>query len=212
MTTKAVNQSMSALKHEPLRPARASHDGEKVYSSMWAAMMAEEWHEDWFNGDEPTPLEIMLHNFGRTPTQRHATVAATMICWLGCNMGSALMHRAKAETAAGRWDRSFAYLLAWTMENRRVDCVNGGIRSVEYMLTPAEDLRTGLRFAESAIAKLPELSAEDLEVIDHIMLWLPGERGQRFIRQCEKEIDRLRDEERRRQQAEFRRLHGVDHA
>jgi hypothetical protein len=195
-----------ALRHEPMRPPRKGHDGEQVYASMWAAMMAEQWVDEWFNGDEPTPLECVLSDMNMKLEQRHATVVATVVCWLGCNMGMALVRRAQSEVSAGRWDEHHAYLLAWTLENRRVPYVNSGIRLVEYMLTPAEDCKPARSIIDTGIKKLPALSAEDLEVIDHVMLWLPTERGQLFIRQCEREIERLRDEERRRRHAEHLRL------
>lgn len=200
---------MSALSHTPLRPPRAGHIGEQVYASMWQAAMSERWEEYRASDDDAAPIEMVLQEFRRTVEQRHATVAATVICWLGCSVGFALMRRAESEIAAGRWDEHKAYLLAWTLENRRVRHVNSGVRLIEYMLTPEEDRVQPKWNDESGISKLPQLSADDLEVVDHVMLWLPTERGQRFLRQCEKEIERLRDEERRRLHAEHLRLHGV---
>lgn len=196
---------MAALVHKPLRPARANHNGEQVYSSMWLAMMAETWEEG--DDDAPTPLDLILKELPCKVGQRHATVAATLACWLGCNMGNALMHRARAEIHAGRWDRDRAYLLAWTLENRRSRGVNHGVRLIEYMLTPTEDWSASGPFdmMHSGIARMPMLSADDLEVVDHLMLWLPTWRGEAFVRQCDREIDRLRDEEQRRQTAEFHR-------
>lgn len=200
------------MKHDPVRPPRSGHDGENVYASMWAAAMAEEWTGEWFNGDEPEPIESVLYELRCKVEQRHATVVATVVCWLGTNMGLALTRRADSEAAAGRWDDSYRYLLAWTMENRRRHGVNSGVRLVEYMLTPTEDLERSPSFMSSGITKMPELSAVDLEVIDHLMTWLAKPRGQTFLRQCEHEIDRLRDEERRRRDAEWRRSHGRSEA
>lgn len=196
------------LTHEPMMPARKGHDGEQVYSSMWRAMMVEVWEEDSFDGEDSTPIETILGYMPVKLTQRHATVAATVICWLGCNMGNALMHRARREIAAGRWDADVAYLLAWTLDNKRTPYVNSGVRSIEYMLALPEDRNDRTSFLDSGLTKLPDLSAADLEVVEHVMRWLPSKRGQQFIRLCEREIERLRDEERRRKAAEFDRLRG----
>lgn len=195
---------MTELSHAPLRPPRAGHVGEQVFASMWAAAMDETWDEYAFD-DDPAPITIVLHELGGPVDQRHATVAATFICWLGCNMGLATIRRAESEVAAGRWERNHSYLLAWTLENRRRGGVNSGIRAVEYLLAPTKDLRATRTMLDHGIAKLPELSATDLEVIEHVTGWLAEERGQRFLRQCEREIDRLQDEERRRRDAEWRR-------
>ena len=196
-----------ALLHEPLRPPRAKHIGEQVYASMWKAAMAERWEEIHFDIDEPPPIYAVLEELGvKRINQRHATVAATVICWLGCNMGNALVHQARRQIAAGRWEERDAYLLAWTIENRRVGCVNNGVRAIEYMLAPEADYVKNAPLAHSGLSKLPELAAQDLEIVDHVMLWLPTERGQAFLRQCETEIERLHDQERRRKAAEWDRI------
>ena len=128
-------------------------------------------------------------------------------------MDHALLHRARAEVAAGRWEERCALLLAWTLENRRVRGINSGIKAAEYLLAPAEDYNTKRNWADDRpLLKIPELSADDLEVIECLLLWLPGDRGQRFIRQCEREIERLRDEDQRAHHARHNRLlDSVEH-
>lgn len=200
---------MAEIIHKPLRAPRPGTPAEGVFASMWEAMMAEDWEECHFDGDEPTPMEVVLAQYGRKPRQREATIMATFVTWFGCNIGASLLHRARAEVAAGRWDERWALLFAWTLENRRIGGVNDGIRAVEYLMAPEEDYRRDRGVLDRRpLKKIPELSADDLEVIECLLLWLPCERGQRFIRQCEREVERLRDEERRQRRAAWLREAG----
>lgn len=196
---------MKKLIHKPMIPARPGHNGEQVYASTWAAAMEPTGDED----EGQTPIEIVLRDLDvQELTQRHATVAATVICWLGCNIGYATLRRAEAERAAGRWSDAHCYLFAWTLENMRRIGRNSNIRCVEYMLTPPDDRRETRSIGDVGITRLPELSAIDLEVIDHVMLWLAEADGQRFLRLCDAQIKALDDEDRIRRNAEFLRAHA----
>lgn len=196
------------LIHRPIRKPRPGHTGEAVYASMWKVAMSEDWQEEDDRGDKVPPLEILLDNIGRRVQQRDATVAATVICWLGCNMGLSIVREGEAAMLRGECDKRDRYLLAWTKLNVRKHYVNHGVRTIEYMLAPEDHYNTEPRhFLGGSLKKRPELSADDLEVADRVMLWLATDRGQRFLRQCEREIDRLRDEENRRKLAEQQRHH-----
>jgi hypothetical protein len=184
---------------------RKNHIGEQVYASVWAAMMAEDWRDGVFDDHSVKPLSAVLNLLHRRPQQRQATVAATIVTWLGCNVGQSILLNAKAHIENGRWLQHEAYLLAWTLENTRRRGINYGIRSIEYMLSPPEAFHETRTFGTPPLKALPNLSALDLEVCDAVMLWLGTERGQRFLRQCESEISRLTDEERRARDAEWRR-------
>lgn len=194
--------------HKPLRPPRPGTPAEGVFASMWEAMMAEDWRDEWTPRDAPLvrPIDVVLADYGRPPRQREATILASFVTWFGCNIGASLLYRARAE-AAERWDERWALLFAWTLENRRSRGINHGIRAVEYLMAPEEDYRSDRSvFDARPLSKIPELSADDLEVIECLLLWLPGERGRRFLRQCEQEIKRLQDEDRRRTHAQWLRM------
>lgn len=191
------------LDHKPITPPRAGHDGEQVFAAMWEATMRP--CVDTF-GDDVDPLrDEVLAEFCKPVTQRHASVVASAVTWFGCNVGHATLHRAE------RWRREggntlFAddcYLVAWTLENRRRRCTNHGVRSVEYVLATPDLLKPVATANHSDLTALPELSADDLEVIDHLMMWLAETQGQKFLARCRAKLAGIEEEKRVLRDAEF---------
>lgn len=182
------------LEHKPIERPRPGHDGEAVYASIWEATMLDARVDGW--GDEHCPIEDVLPGSFGKPTQRDAAILATIACWLGTNIGSALLEVAARERDGGRWDGHRAYLFAWACENTRRDCVNSGIRTVEYLLALPEQRRPERSIMDTGLKEVPELSARDLEAIDHLMLWLATGDGQRFLHRCEARLEGIRHEQR----------------
>lgn len=193
-----MKELLLTLKHEPINPVRTSILGEVVYSSMWAEYMKPAADAE----PDEAPICRVLANFdfdvGSRINQRYASILASMVCWLGTNGGRSVLQLA-ADFNLGHWPER--YLLAWTLHNRRQPAVNSCARSIEFTLAPDADRNTGIASHHSAFKKWPELSAEDLEVVDHLMCWLASDRGQRFLFACEDEIEKRREVERIAQRA-----------
>lgn len=177
------------LVHRPLHAPRAGHIGELVFASMWEVRMA--IPEKPPGADEEVPYLDVLDNFLGQITQRQATAVASVVCWLGTNCGAAMLTRAQRERDAGHWEAWHAYLIAWTLENHRRRSTNYGVRAIEYMMAPAETVRPGEALGDSGLSELPTLGADELEAVDHLMVWLADRDGQDFLRICQTEIDRL---------------------
>ncbi|MHD0644445.1 hypothetical protein ACYPKM_02260 [Pseudomonas aeruginosa] len=165
--------------HTPIRPAREGVIGEIVFQREWQNLMSEPVNDD--DADPSNPmLSLILEQCPFMLLQRHATVAASLVRWLGSNNGQGLLHsaRAMAEVLGGEHNRSNAYLAAWAIDSKRHSSVNGGVRSVEGFLTaPGE---TSCFY-----------DADDLEVIETVMYWLGSDRGQKFLTKCDEGIKTL---------------------
>ena len=60
--------------------------------------------------------------------------------------------------------------------------MNSGYRAIEHILTPDSDRING------QLAFRPELSADDYEAVESIVIWLGSDDGKRFVDECRKEI------------------------
>lgn len=186
-----MGEDLRKLQHKPIQPPRKGHLGEQVYASMWEAFMTRPPAESW---DAPSPIEEVMWNSLQQITQRHASVLASVVCWLGTNCGNCMLQQAEKEREAERWDADKCYLLSWTLQNRRRLGVNSGVRTIETLLAPPDTVVRTMRLGEPHLKVQPALSAEDLEAVDHLMLWLAEPAGRAFVTQCEAEIRRLQDE------------------
>lgn len=194
------------LVHIPMRPPRRGFIGECVFASMWEAHMTREVHDDGMDDIPPRAIDAVLPYLPRRATQRDATVAASVVTWLGTNCGRAMIYRAQREVARGNWEARHAYLLSWTIDNARDACVNSGIRLIEYLLAPPELYRMERCIGVlGALSALPNLEPFDGEVIEHVMTWLAGDEGEAFLGACEAEVKRLTDAERLARHAEHLR-------
>lgn len=167
------------FEHNPIRPAREGVIGEIVFQREWQSLMLEPVNYD--DADPSNPmLSLILEPCPFLLHQRHATVAASLVRWLGSNNGQGLLHsaRAMAEVLGGEHNRSNAYLAAWAIDSKRHSSVNGGVRSVEGFLTAPDE--TSCFY-----------DADDLEVIETVMYWLGSDRGQKFLTKCDEGIKTL---------------------
>lgn len=155
------------LKHEPEAPPRPDVYGEGIFLDAWQRMMAET--PEFGDGELNEMFCTVFSEISGPATQRQATVAATFVAWLGCNWGKCYILGAQDRCkglARDLWPQ--AYLSEWTWQNKRVACVNSGRRTIEAML-------------ESP-------TIHDLEIADHLAVFLGSNRGQRFISDAEAEI------------------------
>jgi hypothetical protein len=113
--------------------------------------------------------------------QRAASVAASMICWLGTNVGKCfLMLGAEIRNSTSCLD---AYAAAWGASNLRKFGMNSGARQIEFLVRSHDDQNQNV---------FPEVSVRDLEVLEQVAIWLGREEGQAFLQGCEDEIERRR--------------------
>lgn len=172
------------LSHEPIRAPRADVIGECVYAARWAALMAET--VDTY-GHEAGVLGTILSLLVREPSQRHATVAASFIKWLGTNCGRAFLQQAKQhEPMVGGGG---GYAAAWGVENARRPGINGGYRAIEAILAPADHWGTALFSGHTGLVRQPDLSLDDYEAVEQLVRWLGSYEGRQFVAACEAEID-----------------------
>jgi hypothetical protein len=198
---------LGELKHEPMHPPRQGHIAENVFAERWKLFMAT---PPMRKGDlwGPMPskilaLDILSHLPARV-TQRHATIAASIVTWLGTNCGLGTMETARQNIARYHMHASTAYLCAWATCNQRLVFVNHGHRTLEHLLAPADHFGRDIFSGGITLLKRPELTAEDYEVAEHFWVWLSENQAQRFIRACEQEAKERQSEEWRREHQQRR--------
>lgn len=160
--------------HSPMRPARKGLVGENVFASEWAKLMAPP------NFDSPAnqPLADVMGSYGYRLKERAATVAASVICWLGTNCGRCFLEKA-ARLGSVQTSREDGYLMAWAVENARQSFSGQGRRTLEACL-----------ISDEKPTIVPNLSAQDYECAEHLVMWLGSDDGQKFLQRCETEISR----------------------
>lgn len=179
---------MGWLDHKPKQPyPRPGFVGETVYAEEWAELM-QKLDRDGINAPN-SMLAGILNDLPARITQRHAFVCASVMCWLGTSCGQSIVLNGKRLRKDGL---SRPYLVAWTLENQRAPGVNSGYRTVEHILAPEDHFGTDCLMPQMGkrLMRIPELSVDDLETIDHLMTWL-GHEGDGLILRCERRIDEL---------------------
>lgn len=166
------------LRHVSVRPDREDIVAEVVFAERWRALMDTPsrccQYGDGLLGDILGPL------LGE-PTQRDATVAATLAQWLGTNAGDAFLDLAgRLDVPRGRGVSP--HHMAWAATNLRVSYVNGARRALESML-----------LGDGAVPGTDEVSLRDYELAECFACWLDSDEGRRFLEGCRAEIAIRRD-------------------
>ncbi|WP_162600826.1 hypothetical protein [Paraburkholderia sp. C35] len=189
--------------HVAIRAPRADVIGEVVMAEKWQEYMqrlAPSIHDEC----DEYGFRSLMASFPFPLTQRLATVAASFIQWLGTNCGRCFL--GDAEKAAKALDnRHDAYAAAWALENVRHLGINGGVRTIEAALAPKDHYQYG------ALKRLPDLTEQDYEAVEHVVLWLGMREGKAFIAECEREITQRLDAQRHARIAEWRKQNTVAH-
>lgn len=181
--------------HEPLRPARQGCIGEIVYAQQWRDFMGTLPHPD---APHSARLADILHHMPEQLTQRHASVAASFVCWLGTNCGLGFLWEAKRAAKEQPRNVERAWMGAWAWQNKRLTWLSGGIRTVEHILAPKDLEVEGDRFWLGALSRLPDVSSSDFEVFEHVVCWMATIDGARFLAHCEVEVELARKTEQER--------------
>ncbi len=181
--------ALGELSHKPIIPPREGFPGENVYAFEWETLNATVGRPDL---DPPNALLAnILYDMQRRITQRHASVAASFITWLGTNAGMCFKLTAQRirEESRGLLTLEDAYGCAWAIENRRRSHVNSGSRAIEHILAGVDDFGKDLFGGMYGLRRAPDLHVEDYETIEHLVAWLASPRAVEFVARCEYLID-----------------------
>jgi len=171
------------LNHWPMAPfPRRDLIREGVFADKWREMMEEIPRHD--IGEYRYPhFASVLCNMDWPSTaaeaQRDATVAATLIAWLGTNCGSCFLREAQRRKAKKiEMSGERAFIAEWAIDNHRRRGVNGGWRTIEGLLGGAP-------------RQYPKLKVRDYEVMEQVCGWLGrSERAEQFLADVAAEIER----------------------
>lgn len=149
------------LRHIPLCPPRASVPREGLFLALWQ-QFAEQRPEEW---------QYIFRTTGPV-RQRAASVAASFMVYMGCNLGHAFTHNAERIAKSGAFScTEDAYLAAWTMENKRLHFVNHGLRTIEYMLAREHPIKVTLSRHRVDWKLVPDVSMEDVDIVESMVAW-----------------------------------------
>lgn len=164
------------MKHVPIRHARNMTE-EQVFARQWKELM--ESKEPYESG----MLSRVLIGYPYEIKQREASVAASMICWLGTQVGKSfllLAEEIREKTSCAH----YSYVAAWGVRNARVFGHNSNARQIDFLTRTQAEMEANF---------FPETFVKDLEVLDQVCLWLGTEDGRAFIAGCEAEIMRRQE-------------------
>ena len=184
---------MSELLHESIRPDRQDIIGEVVFSEHWKRLMAQQLEFDSDYEDDAPRLSSII---GRRANQRAATVAATIVQWLGTNVGGSLLYEAERVRRVLN-NTANCFLMQWAVENCRRGYLNRGVRILEVLMVKPDVQRdwAGHPYEIASITK------RDIETVEQLMLWLGSTRGYAWLAGVEAEITIRRDAARHYQRA-----------
>lgn len=170
--------------HRPLHPPRDGVIGEHVFAERWQKFMGSYAGVD-DDGESNYRLRSILSSLPAYVTQRHATVAATFITWLGTNCGRAFLEEGRRlEENAKSPGYGAGYDRAWAEHNARHSWLNSGFRTVEHLLATKED-----RCPQSGrLIYRPDLTTDDYEVCELVARWLGTKEGKEFVDACNADI------------------------
>lgn len=172
---------LGELSHKPIHGPRVDHVGENVYAFEWETLNVSVRRKN----DPPNVLlGSILYDMERRITQRHASVAASFITWLGTNCGQSIILKAHQLKCAELYGHQ-AFTAAWAIENTRRNGINGGIRYIESILAPPDHFGQDLFSKMWGLRRMPNLSIEDHETVEHVVAWLCTDRAGEFIRRCD---------------------------
>jgi hypothetical protein len=163
--------------------------GEVVIMEHWLKLLDEIPEPDDYDGHNPM-LQCILNLTKHDLTQRDAQVASSFIRWLGTNNGRGFLRQAEqmVETLQDRWK---GYVAAWAIENTRSFQVNLGMKTVEAVLSVS---KAGF-FTVGEPKARPDISTQDIDVIENMIQWLGSSRGKLFLDVCEVDLNqRLKEQ------------------
>lgn len=145
--------------HCPFAPPRACTPGERIYLGLWQE----------FAEARPDDFQDIFRDMNDSVDQRVASVAASFMVYMGCNVGQSFTERAKGLIHAFAWERE-AYLAAWVIHNRRTYGINNGLRAVEFMLAAQHPIdNEGCRHV--VWERIPEITQKEMDAVECMVGW-----------------------------------------
>lgn len=170
---------MSDFKHEPLKRIREDVAGEGIFVRLWQELMQQVPEESHYTIYEPnTKLGELMMFCPVQVSQRTASICAEFCRYLGTNGGRGYLH-VLSEQIELQGSSSRGALAAWAIENERRHGINGGARTVDFMLSTV--------WGETA--KWEEVSRDDIETIEVMAEWLGSKEGRDFVATGLQEIE-----------------------
>jgi len=166
------------MDHLPVNPVRLNHY-EIAFSACWKELMERQPREHLCSSPDDTMIDNVLGEYPEYAGDRESKVCATIITWLGTNVGRGFMDK------CGFFDKrktvtEDSVFIEWTKENRRYRAVNSGWRTLEHLLTDREKHTEVL--GKITRLNVQRCSALDYEAADHLMIWLGSDEGQEFVK------------------------------
>lgn len=185
------DSTKAPLVHDSIRPSRDGFPGEVAFLTAWQSLMAGD-----LAGEADPLLEVHSNRWDgcHAPDQADATVAATLVQWLGTNAGACLIQQGRALESGGLTG-SEAYRAAWAVRNARKRWINSGLRTIERLMIPQE---AEIGF-DGEPYEAPVLTVRQYETAEHVCAWLGTEAGKAFVKAREREMEAFGEHERMRQ-------------
>jgi hypothetical protein len=164
------------MKHVPIRPPRNMSE-EQVFVRRWKELMESK------QPCESGMIRRILIGYPYEIDQRVASVLASLVCWLGTNVGKGFLdtgNRIKENVPLIR----FPYLAAWGECNARIFGMNSGARQIEFLTRTQDDMDRDV---------FHEVSVKDLEALEQLCMWLGTAEGRSFVEGCEAEVERRKE-------------------
>jgi hypothetical protein len=164
------------MKHVPIRPPRNMIE-EQVFARHWKELM--ESKQPYESG----MIGRILIGYPYEIDQRVASVLASMVCWLGTQVGKSFLmlgDEIREKTSCAH----YAHLAAWGVKNARIFGMNSRARQIEFLTRTQADMERDI---------FPEVSVKDLEALEQLCLWLGTDDGREFVAGCEAEIVRRQE-------------------
>lgn len=191
--SKRIKLMTTSFEHTPLTSPREDVIGEVTYAKEWARLACTLKE---CNDEEMTVFESCLLDTPFRPNQRHATVAATFMKWLGTNAGQSFLASARHLISTGAFfSEEDAYTSAWALVNQRQPSINFGIRRIESLLSLPENFKENNVGLGWCLSERPQISFEDIEVIDTMVSFLASDYGKSFLSNCDKIAKAFQEEQ-----------------
>ncbi|WP_321820841.1 MULTISPECIES: hypothetical protein [unclassified Burkholderia] len=181
MTTPLTTVDDLFLDHLPVRAPRSTTPGEGILLSLWQEYAVK----------HPNDFEYIFLDMNEPIDQRIASVAASFMVFMGCNGGASFTHQAQEmwKTGAFSYPRE-AYLAAFALNNQRRRGVNGGLRTIEFMLAPTYPFEDPAHGGHQVMWQVvPEITQKDMDAVDCMVGWWASPPAKAIRHVAEPEIE-----------------------
>lgn len=147
---------------------------EKVFANLWQEC----------NNSADGILEVILReNRLVVMTQRDATIAATLVQWLGTNIGQEFLYQVEMAKIKAKKDMSLeqVFLDVWAEQSLAPPCRNE-YSLLMVLLTSSDKLQDVFH------PDYDPISEEDINIAKMLIAWLGSEKGQLFLNKAKQQI------------------------